>query len=513
MTLQRRVRAMGRGIFYADLVSDRSAPPPADRREVAPDPAIHGRDTRFRWPDLVALAVGGLIILISWKVGFAMMDRGYRMVLPTPPLVAFLDPQITRRSIAAITVGVVGIALAIYWRHRERAGNPPGWRRQLIGGWILALSWSTSLALIYGFEKGYANVLTGPNEYLNDLPLIDSTSSMLSEFSRHILQTDAPYPASMIAESPVWTTHVAGHPPLATLVFYWLQEIGLPGGFWASTLCIVVGTLSAIGLPVAVRALGAPDAARRLIPFVALFPGTVWMGVSADGLFTGVVCVGLGLVCVGAVSSSRWGWVASFAGGVLLGSALYLNYGLVLCGIAVLAAFAITMLRSERRRRVLARWGVATAGVGAVALSFTLAGFNWIEGLQVLRVRYYQGIANRRPYFYFVWANFGAFSISTSPFVFLIIHRAASSLRGLRASGWAFTQSQIAAAISVGGFAAIMAADLSGMSKAETERIWLPFAMLCWAGCATLRGWLRIVVLAGSVISALLVNHWFYTGW
>ena len=507
------MRWIGTLVFYANHVSDPAIPSPVDGPTAAPDARVKGRDTRFRWPDMIALAIGGLIILISWKVGFAMMDRGYRMVLPTPPLVAFLEPHITRRSIAAITVGVVGVALAIYWRRRERAGNPPGWRRQLIGGWILALSWSMSLACIDGFEKGWVSVLTDPNEYLHDLPLIDSTSSFLSDFTRHILQTDAPYPASMIAESPVWTTHVAGHPPLATLLFYWLAEIGLPGGFWAATLCIVVGTLSVIGLPMAVRALGAPDAARRLIPFVALFPGTVWMGVSADGLFTGVVCLGLGLLCAGAVSSSRWGWLAAFVGGVLMGSALYLNYGLVLCGIAVLAAFAITVLRAHHRRRVLARWAVATAGVGSVVLAFSLAGFNWLEGLAVLRVRYYQGIANRRPYFYFVWANFGAFSISTSPFVFLILRRAAASLRGLRASGWEFTQAQIAAAISVGGFAAILIADISGMSKAETERIWLPFAMLCWAGCATLRGWLRIAVLVGSVISALLVNHIFYTGW
>ncbi len=500
-------------VFYADLVSDRSAPTRPNGRQSAPDPAIWGRDNRWRWPDLLALAVGGLVIFVSWKVGFAMMDRGYRMVLPTPPLVAFLEPHLTRRSIAPVTVAVVGIALAIYWRHRERGGHPPGWRRQLIGGWILALSWSTSLACIDGFEKGWVSVLTDPNEYLHDLPLIDSTSSFIAEFSRHILQTDAPHPVSMIAESPTWTTHVAGHPPLATLVFYWLQEIGLPGGFWAGTLCIVVGSLSVVGLPVAIRALGAPDAARRLIPFVALFPGTVWMGVSADGLFTGVVCVGLGLVSAGVVSASRWGWAAAFAGGVLLGSALYLNYGLVLCGIAVLAALAITVLRAENRRRVLARWAVATVGVGTVALGFTLAGFNWLEGLAVLRVRYYQGIANRRPYFYFVWANFGAFALSTSPLVFVVLRRAAVQLGGLRASGWAFTQSQIAAAIALGGFAAILLADLSGMSKAETERIWLPFAMLCWAGCATLRGWVRIFVLAWSVISALLVNHVFYTGW
>ncbi|MGW1599301.1 hypothetical protein ACWCQG_37225, partial [Streptomyces sp. NPDC002343] len=59
--------------------------------------------------------------------------------------------------------------------------------------------------------------------------------------------------------------------------------------------------------------------------------------------------------------------------------------------------------------------------------------------------------------------------------------------------------------------AALLAADLSGMSKAETERIWLPFAMWLIAACAFLprpRGW-----LAAQAVLALLLNHLLFTGW
>lgn len=59
----------------------------------------------------------------------------------------------------------------------------------------------------------------------------------------------------------------------------------------------------------------------------------------------------------------------------------------------------------------------------------------------------------------------------------------------------------------------MIAADLSGMSKAETERIWLPFTLWLPATAALLpardhRGW-----LAAQACVALLVNHLLLTGW
>jgi hypothetical protein len=60
---------------------------------------------------------------------------------------------------------------------------------------------------------------------------------------------------------------------------------------------------------------------------------------------------------------------------------------------------------------------------------------------------------------------------------------------------------------------AILAADLSGYSKAEVERIWLPFAVWLLAGADLLpaparRGW-----LAAQAVVALLINHLLLTTW
>jgi hypothetical protein len=60
---------------------------------------------------------------------------------------------------------------------------------------------------------------------------------------------------------------------------------------------------------------------------------------------------------------------------------------------------------------------------------------------------------------------------------------------------------------------AVLAADVSGMSKAEVERIWLPFGVWMMLPCALLpprhvRGWLAL-----QGILALLVNHLLFTIW
>jgi methylthioxylose transferase len=60
---------------------------------------------------------------------------------------------------------------------------------------------------------------------------------------------------------------------------------------------------------------------------------------------------------------------------------------------------------------------------------------------------------------------------------------------------------------------AVLVADVSGLSKAEVERIWLPFAVWLIAAAGLLptrqaRWW-----LAGQAAVALAVNHLLLTTW
>jgi hypothetical protein len=59
----------------------------------------------------------------------------------------------------------------------------------------------------------------------------------------------------------------------------------------------------------------------------------------------------------------------------------------------------------------------------------------------------------------------------------------------------------------------MVVADLSGLSKAEVERIWLPFAIWLTAGAALLPGRDSRSWLAAQAVTALLVNHMLLTGW
>ncbi|CAM5236879.1 Membrane protein OS=Streptomyces antimycoticus OX=68175 GN=SSPO_030370 PE=4 SV=1 [Streptomyces antimycoticus] len=60
---------------------------------------------------------------------------------------------------------------------------------------------------------------------------------------------------------------------------------------------------------------------------------------------------------------------------------------------------------------------------------------------------------------------------------------------------------------------ALAVADLSGMSKAETERIWLPFLVWLLPTAALLPAVDRRRWLVAQACLGLLVNHLLLTGW
>jgi methylthioxylose transferase len=448
------------------------------------------------WPgaDIVALAVGLVLIAVAAVVGDEMNRRGVPMVLPRPPLLAFWHPHVGWGTPLAVLCVLFGLRL-------QQAAALLPWRRLLVTGWLLSLAWMCSLTLVDGLRRGWINVLLDPNEYLHDLHRISDPAMFLSSFTDYIAFSPG------VGGDLVWTTHVAGHPPLATLIFWLLAKIGLGGGLWAGALCILVASATSVTLPLTLRELGAEAAGRRLVPFIALFPGAVWTAVSADGLFVGVAVSGLALVCRGAVCRRI---PSSLLGGLLLGVAVFLSYGLVLFGLVVVTAMILTTRRSGLRS-VAAPWLVATAGFLVVAAVHLALGFNWVSGLLALSVRYYQGIASERPFSYFVFANLAAWLISCSPLLAIGIVRSIAALSRAARESW--TQDRIVALLALSGVLAALIANLSGLSKAETERIWLTFGVIAYAGLALLRGRRASWALVGSGTWALLVNHLLITGW
>jgi methylthioxylose transferase len=460
----------------------RSEPKPqAEVRELPDRPARTGG-----WTDPLALTGALALIAVSAVVGQDLLRRGVPIVLPAPPVLAHWHPHTGWGTPLAVVCVLAGL-------HLQRRAAMLSWRRLLLAGWLLNLAWLSALRSVDGLAKGWTEALLNPNEYLHDLPRITDPVAFLATFTDFIAFGPG------VDGSVVWTTHVAAHPPLATLIFWTLAQIGLGGGFWAAALCVLVASTVSVALPVTLHELGASGAARRIVPFIALFPGAVWMAVSADGLFAGVAVSGLALVCCGA---ARGRLLASLTGGVLLGATIFLSYGLVLVGAVVVVAIVLTSRRRGLRSTLLP-WLIATAGVVVVAVVHLAYGFNWLVGLAQLRVRYYQGIASQRPFSYFVYANVAAWLISCSPLLAVGIARSVGALR--QARDW--TQDGVVATMALSGVAMALVADISALSKAETERIWLTFGVIAGASLALLRGRWAPAGLIACGVWALAVKH------
>jgi hypothetical protein len=447
---------------------------------VATAPAPASRTGHRRTTDLVVVGVEMVLIAVAVAVGAWLNHRRVPIHADAAPLFATWLPHIGPGTPLAVAAAAV-----LVWRGPSWARRLP-WRRLLLGGYLAAVAWTLSLALIDGWSRGVATRLTPQAEYLNDVPKVTGIGAMLAGFSGHILDFR---PGS-------WATHVAGHPPGAFLVFVVLDRIGLGGGGWAAVLCVVVGATVPVSVAVALRSLDSEATARGVLPFLVLFPGAIWIGVSADAVFTGVAAAGLALL-----TSRRW-WLATL-GGVLLGFAVYLSYGLVL-----LAGLGLAVITLRRQHRVSATLAAAVGAV-AVAASFTAAGFWWPTGYRLVVQRYDQGWAADRPYSYWVWANLASLLLCTGLVAGPALWRAATAVAARRTNG----PRPVVLLLPAAALVAIVAADLSGLSKAEVERIWLPYAVwvlvaTAWLPARQHRWW-----LAGQALTALAVNHLVLTNW
>ncbi|MFF3854384.1 hypothetical protein [Micromonospora sp. NPDC002575] len=451
---------------------------------VSPTPTERGR--RPPRADLIAAAAALGLFAAAGVTGGVLYALGRPVYASAAPLSAHWLPHVGPGTPAALL-----LAGLVCWRGPALAARLP-WRPLLALSYATAVAWTLSLALVDGWRRGVAGRLTTVHEYLHEVPGVTDIPAMLAEFTTRILdfQPDS------------WTTHVSGHPPGALLVFVWLDRVGLGGGGWAGVLCILAAALVAVAVPHTVRLLGSGAAARAVLPFAVLFPGAVWSGVSADGLFAGVTATGVALLAHGV---TRGRAVGAVAGGALLALGCYLSYGLVLMAPV---ALAVVVLAGRHRRTV----GWAFAGAAPVVAAFTAAGFGWPTGYHLVVERYYQGIAADRAYGYWVWANLALVVAAAGPAAAVLLRRAV--LAGWRAVARRRPGAEQATwLLPLAATAAIVAADLSGYSKAEVERIWLPFTAWLMAGAALIPPADRRTWLAVQAGVALTINHLLLTGW
>lgn len=363
--------------------------------------------------------------------------------------------------------------------HGPRLAELVPWRSLVLGAGTMTVAWSVSLAAVDGWHR-VAAPLGSRFEYLAVVDRIEHPGWFLRTY---IERLDG-YPI-----------HVQGHPPGMPLLYWTLDKLGLGGTGWAAVVVLTGGGIATAAVLVTARAVGREQAARRAAPFVAVAPAAVWIGTSTDAFFSGVIAGGIALLVVG--QRRR----AHLAGGAVLGWALHLTYGTVPL---LLIPAGVWIFR--QRYMPLA---YAALGAGLVTLVFTVAGFWWLDGLAATHDAYQAGISGRRPYgASTLLVNPAALALATGPAVLLAFTMwgRTAVARARRAMGSAPEWLLPGLALT-----AVALANLSGLSKGEVERIWLPFVpwlLLATSVLPRTRPWLGGQVGLALTLQVALRSPW-----
>ncbi|WP_433246042.1 hypothetical protein ACQPYK_44535 [Streptosporangium sp. CA-135522] len=400
------------------------------------------------------------LIVVAFTVGAVLHARGMLPIDHLPPLHAQARPPalslLPALLLAALAVTVLPAVVA-----RSRFGTA------LLAAYGVALAWTVLLALS---GDGLAQPFTSRYEYQAVLPAVgDDPLGWLASFTERL---------------PGYPTHVRGHPPLAVLVLWALARVGLPGPLPAAVLVVVVGCSATVAVAVTVRRLAGEEAARQALPYLALTPAAVWIATTMDAFFAGVGAWGVALL----VSGGRARVPLGAAAGVLLGALPYLSYGLVPYLLIPVVAAAVARIT---RATVIA----CLAGAAAVTAAFAAGGFRWPAGVLATHAEWAADPGATRPYLYFLIANLAVLALLTGP----------ATAAGLVRTVPGGVRALVAAAI-----VAVLALDVSGVTRGEVERIWVPYAVwiVLAAAASPGRRWLAAQALTGLLLQGLVASPW-----
>lgn len=408
-----------------------------------------------------------LVTARVWGVRVEAADAA-ELGLGAVPLFGEVELQLGIATVVTLVIGAMAVALV---PRVERLR----WRPLLAVVAATAAVWALALGAVEGWAVIGRSIEA---DYGAHLTLVDEAGG-----PRDFLDT-------YVERQGSFPVHLQAHPPGLPLLLWLASRVGLDGGWWHVTLALASTAVAAVAAVVALAEVAGASLARRAAPFVAFAPAAVWR-INPDAIFAGVA-VGAVALCVLATGRRRRPLVLAAIGGITFGTALLLTYG------AALLAVPIAAVGVHRRAiRPLLVAGVATAGI---VLGPLLLGFSWFAGLAATRVQYDLSIASVRPYSYFVVANLAVAGLALGP----------AAVVGATRLPWRRVWALVG-----GALVALVIADVSGLSKAEVERIWQPFyplILLAAAGVASTRaatrGW-----LAGQVGLAIAIEAATHSPW
>jgi hypothetical protein len=403
-----------------------------------------------------------LAIQTSSRIGAPPFAGRWRLLPPWSGGAAIAVP-------VAVVAAVVAVATQTTYVSRVR------WRWLLAGSMLAALAWAVALALVDG-PAGLLGSLGGRYDYLAAVSDAGPAGALLERF---------------LPQHGGWPLHVQGHPPGMVLLLLGLDAIGLARVGVVATLVLVGGSATVPAVLVATRDLAGEAAARRLAPALVLTPAAIWWS-SADALFAGVAAWAVALAVLSTARRGPESWVLALAGGLLGAASLMLSYGLVLLAGVPLAVGVW--------RRWLAPLAASAAVITLAYLAVRVAGFDWWGGLEATGAAYERGVARDRPYLVFLVANLVVFAAAVGP-------AAVAGLLRLGRPGRGTPLVVLAGA----AMACVVVADLSGFSKGEVERIWLPFVPWVTVAAVALperKPWLAASGCAAVVLALVLEARW-----
>ena len=406
-------------------------------------------------------------------VGLIVRASGGDLGVPLPPFLAFWRPEIDLEALIALPLFALATAGAVLLARRDVG----------VGGFLIGVLVVTVVARLSisaaregtdGFYAVFGHDPEAANEYLPALPAIDSLG--VREFLDRFAEL-----------SPTLPIHPSAHPP-GTLIL--LHALGIDTAKGMAALTIALGSLAVPLTYALARSAGLEEArCRAAALLLALSPSAQLYGVtSTDSMFATLATAAACLL------------LAAGVGRRLLGAVALALASVVAWALLAIGAFAAVLVAIREGLRPALALAIASAAVVLLAYGalYAATGFDPVGAVRAAGDAYDLGIANARPYSYWLFGSPVAFAVAL----------------GLPTAWFAARALGAGEALAIGLATIVLVAVLAGLTKAETERIWLfmgPLAAVAAACVVPLR---RMPMILGLLAAqALACGLLLFTIW